>query len=429
MAELKQMKKSTAWGIYAVYFGVSGAGAVTAAIPMFLAQFPDIDQTTLLFINNAPSIATFLGTILTGALLNRMLKFKLGGIIGIALFAIFGVMPFFFIDSLPMFVLSRCVWGFGAGMIAALGAPAFLRWVRDRNARSKYLGRGSAVQQIGSVVLTLLGGWLPMLGGYQYVFLAYAVEFVALVLFIFWFEEPPTAEDIAAAEAAGDIVDAGAAKSGSKKLPGGAIFFVVIFFVGQLAFMPGVMYFTLMMTERIADDPATIIGIGGTLLSLLTVAGAVSTALMGNFVKIFGKMTGLFAFIVSAAGLIVMALATGYVGFAIGILLLGFGWCLAIPLIQFEVGLLTPPESQAFAVSLVWAIGNLAVFIAAYYLAVLNGIAGAISGNPMDLGLTTILSGVVYVILGVIWFAFDSKNKIWSKENLEAMSGGNKDAA
>jgi len=189
------------------------------------------------------------------------------------------------------------------------------------------------------------------------------------------------------------------------------------------------MYFTLMMTERIADDPAVVIGVGGTLLSLLTVAGAVSTALMGNFVKIFGKMTGLFAFVVSAAGLIVMALATGYVGFGVGILLLGFGWCLAIPVIQFEVGLLTPPESQAFAVSLVWAIGNLAVFVAAYYLAMLNGIAGAISGNPMDLGLTTILSGVVYLILGVIWLAFDSKNKIWSKENLKAMAGEDKDAA
>ncbi|NTU90051.1 MAG: MFS transporter, partial [Actinobacteria bacterium] len=331
---------SAAIGIYAIFFLVSGNGAVTPAIAAFAVQFPEVSTTNILFLNNLPSIFTLIGTLLMGALIGTKVKFKPAGIVALILYIVMGIAPFFFESSLMGVIVARAIWGFSAGLIAPIGASAFLRLVRDKDARATYLGRGSAWQQVGCILLTLAGGWLTAVG-WKYTFLAYGVGIFALIAFVVWFQEPPSLKEIMAQE--GDVAAEDFKKAERIKIPAKAWFFIGIFFFGQLAFMPGVMDFAILMSTKVpGQDALSVGGMAGTLLSLLTVAGAISTAVTDKFVKAFGKFTGLFAFVIAAAGMVCIGIATSYFMFGLGILLLGFGWILAIPVINLEVGMLTP---------------------------------------------------------------------------------------
>ncbi len=277
----------------------------------------------------------------------------------------------------------------------------FLRLVNNKEERSKYLGRGGAMQQAGCVVLTLLGGFLCAID-WRLTFWAYGLALVALLIFVVCFKEPPSLAEEAAAKGT---------KEEKAHIPGTAWFFIVVFLLAQVVCSPTMMNFsTLMATNIPGEDPTTVAGIAGTLLSVFVLAGVVSSVLMGKLVKALGKFTGALALVVTLVGNVIIANANSVPLFTVGILIFGFGWCLVIPLINLECGNVTNKAGLAMVASLVMVAMNLGNFAASYYM----GAVFSVVGN--DPSMCLIVDSVAFGILAIAWAAFNLRNKAWGKD-------------
>lgn len=399
----KALNIKEAWGVYALYIMVAGAGAVTPALAAFGSAFPDADPVTISLIQSLPSLTTILGTLLVGAVAGKKISFKVTGIVALVIYLIFGCLPAIWNDTLTSILIARACVGFGMGMVSPLGAAVFLRLVNDKEERSKYLGRGGAMQQAGCVVLTLLGGFLCGID-WRLTFWAYGLALVALVIFVVCFKEPPSLES--EAKASGENV----AQAEKSHIPGTAWFFIIIFLLAQLVCSPTMMNFsTLMATKIPGEDPMTVAGIAGTLLSLFVLAGVVSSFLMDKLVNVFGRFTGAVALVITLIGNIIIAFATSVAMFTIGIFVFGFGWCLVIPVINLECGNVTNKAGLAMVASLVMVAMNLGNFLASYYM---GGVFSIFGPDPTT---CLIVDSVGFGILAIIWAVFNMRNKAWSK--------------
>ena len=111
-------------------------------------------------INTLPSLTTLVGCLLFGAIANSKIKFKTVAIVGMLIYGIFGILPCWINDSLAAVLVIRALTGFGIGFIMPLGSTWFMRMIRNRQERGRYLSWNQAFGSGGSVVMTLLGGWL-----------------------------------------------------------------------------------------------------------------------------------------------------------------------------------------------------------------------------------------------------------------------------
>ena len=171
------------------------------------------------------------------------------------------------------------------------------------------------------------------------------------------------------------------------------------------------MNFAILMSTKIpGEDPMTVAGIAGTLLSLFVLAGAVSSVIMDKLVGVFGRFTGAVALVITLIGNIIIASATSVVMFTIGIFVFGFGWCLVIPVINLECGNVTNKAGLAMVASLVMVAMNLGNFLASYYM---GGVFSIVGNDPT---LCLIVDSVGFGILVVIWAVFNMRNKAWSKD-------------
>lgn len=401
MSEIaKALNLKQAWGVYALYIMVAGAGAVTPALAAFGVAFPDADPVTISLIQSLPSLTTILGTLLVGAVAGKKISFKVTGIIALVVYLVFGCAPAVVNDSLTSILILRALVGFGMGMVSPLGAAVFLRLVDDKDERSKYLGRGGAFQQAGCVVLTLLGGFLAGID-WRLTFWAYGLALVALVIFVVCFEEPPSL--------ASETAEEGASKE-KAHIPGTAWFFIVVFLIAQIVCSPTMMNFSGLMAANVEGQDATsVAGIAGTLLSVFVLAGAVSSMFMDKLVQLFGKFTGPVALCITLVGNIIIANANSVALFTVGILVFGFGWCLVIPVVNLECGNVTNKAGVAMAASLVMVAMNVGNFLASYYMGAVFSVIGV---NP---ALCLLVDSAVFGVLAVAWALFNVRNKAWSK--------------
>lgn len=394
----KALNVKEAWGVYALYIMVAGAGAVTPALAAFGAAFPDADPVTISLIQSLPSLTTVIGTLFIGVVAGKKIPFKAAGIAALLVYLVFGCLPAIWNDSLTSILISRALVGFGMGMVSPLGAAVFLRLVDNKEERSKYLGRGGAVQQAGCVVLTLLGGFLCAID-WRLTFWAYGLALVALIIFVLCFKEPPTLAEEAAADGTTEL---------KAHIPGTAWFFIIVFLLAQIVCSPTMMNFSILMATKIpGGDPTTIAGIAGTLLSVFVLTGVVSSMLMERLVRLFGRFTGPAALAITLVGNLIIANANSVTLFTIGILVFGFGWCLVIPIVNLECGNVTNKAGLALVASLVMVAMNLGNFIASYYMGLVFSFVGT------DPSMCLIIDSGVFALLAIIWGAFNLRNRAW----------------
>lgn len=398
---MKALNMKEAWGVYALYIMIAGAGAVTPALAAFGEAFPDASPVTISLIQSLPSLTTIIGTLFIGVVAGKKLPFKVCGIAALLVYLVFGCLPAVWNSSIEGILVSRALVGLGMGMVSPLGAACFLRLIEDKDQRSTYLGRGGAFQQAGCVVLTLLGGFLCAID-WRLTFWAYGLCVVALVIFVACFKEPPSLE--AAAEETGEKPEKG-------HIPAIAWAFLIIFTLAQVVCSPTMMNFSTLMATKIAgQDAMSVAGIAGTLLSVFVLAGVVSSVLMDKLVKLFGKFTGPAALIITVVGNLIISQATSVPMFTVGILIFGFGWCLVIPILNLECGNVTNKAGLAMVASLVMVAMNLGNFVASYYM----GFVFQIVGN--DPSTCLIVDSVIFVVLAAVWAVVNLGNKAWKKD-------------
>ncbi|UWG98243.1 MFS transporter [Dehalobacter sp. DCM] len=402
----KPIAASVSFGIFMLYLLNSGNGAATGALFSMSQIFPDVPFSTISMINTLPSITLIIGSILMSSILGKKISFKTAGIVSFLVFGIFGILPTFIHGTFYQILIARVLYGFGAGLLAPIGAAAYLRYIRDYETRSKYLGFGKAADLFGCFMLTLLGGWLAAIH-WSYTFLAYLVAFVALVLFLLTFKEPPTMDELLKAEGKTDASEFESAKR-VKLAPRLWAIVVLSVFIGMVT-GPFMMNFSSIIGSKINAGP----GVAGTLLSIFVLAGVVSTVITGPLVKMFKQFSFLAGMVVAMIGCLIVANAMSVAMFTVGILIFGLGYLAVLPIIVLESSTLTNTAGLAWAASLFWIGMNVGNFLCSYWdgfmLKMVNG----------DWGGTYYITGAAVVIIGIAWTAIIWGSPKWKKTNSE----------
>ncbi len=401
----KTLSIRQAWGVYALYIMVAGAGAVTPALAAFGDAFPDASPVTITLVQSLPSLTCILGTLLVGSIAGRKISFKLAGIIALLIYFVFGVFPAIWNNTIEGILIMRALVGFGMGMVAPLGASVFIRLVEDKEERQRYLGRGGAFWQIGCIIMTLSGGFLCAID-WRLTFWAYALSLVSLVVFLFCFKEPELTKN--------SEKDQRNENKKKIKIPAAAWFFVILFTVAQMVSSPTMMTFSTLMSINIPGETATsVAGTAGILLSIFVLAGGIASAFLDKFIKVMGRFTGAFCFIVCAAGAAIIAFASSILLFAVGIIVFGFGVCLAQPLFNYECSSVTDKISFTMVASLLMVAMNVGNFAASFWLGAVYSVVGE---SPSTLLLVDV---GLFVVLAVIWAIFNLQNNAWRKDAKE----------
>lgn len=398
-----------ALGTWAVTMVVFGSSATTPAMNSLFQAFADQPQWLVSLINTLPSLTTLVGCLLFGAIANSKIKFKTVAIVGMLIYGIFGILPCWINDSLAAVLVIRALTGFGIGFIMPLGSTWFMRMIRNRQERGRYLSWNQAFGSGGSVVMTLLGGWLCAVN-WKYTFLAYLFVFVGFVIMLICFREPKTVDEIIKEEGASAAEEFSQAKR--VKLGATSWFIVVFYFCFQLFMSPGLMQLSVLMAEHNAGDAA----MAGNLLTIFVLVTAIACIFGDKYIKLFGKYTMCVFFIITAAGLFCIAFGTTAWMFALGMVFVGLG-CTVNFLVNFEIGLVTKAAGLAWAASLIMFATNLGNFCSSFWMGILQGIGGADAATNFPV----VVCGVLMAVAGILFAVMNVANKkVWGKDAVAA---------
>ena len=158
---------------------VLAAGALAPVLPQIGAAFPDtsaIDFKVGLLVT-APSLTVALSAIPLGRLADRIgLSTVL--LIGLLLYGIAGVLPFFYLQSIETIIATRFVVGFGEGAVM-LTSTAMLGLLFAGAPRARWLAAQAVSANMLGIVILLGGGFLGLLG-WRAPFLVYGFALLLL---------------------------------------------------------------------------------------------------------------------------------------------------------------------------------------------------------------------------------------------------------
>lgn len=398
-----QITATSAMGIFMLYLCISGNGVTGAAIRTLAKTFPDVSYTVITMMNTIPSIGVIIGSLFMGWFMGNKASFKTSATIAFLSYSIIGMLPAIVHPNYVTILVIRVFWGIAAGFIAPIGSAVVLRLYRDYHTRSKVLGWGYAFKCGGSVLFSTLGGILCSIG-WQYTFLGYGIVFIAWILFMLTFKEPPTVEEICKAEGMTDKSEFEKAKK--VKLRPLCWIMLVFWCVYSVFQIPFFMNISVILDAHLHSGAA----IAGFLSSFIMVGGVISNALQSVLLKGMRRWTGLIATCVACIGCVLAATTGSLFIFIIATILYGFGGQLMLPLVTLEIGSVTSSGGLAFASSLIFVAMNVGNFFSAYSNKLYINIGGDWLG-------TYVANGIALVIFGVIWTILTFITPTWKKSS------------
>ena len=379
------------------------AGATTPALALLFAQFAEYPLWLVSMISTITSLGTVIGVLMFGAVANGKMKFKTIATVGMLSAGVFGILPAFLNQSLPLILVLRLVQGWGIGFIMSLGATWFLRSVRDVKERGKWVSWNQAVGSFGSVIFTLLGGWLADIQ-WNYCFLAFALMFVAWVVVFVLFKEPKSIEDIIAEEG----VAAGKEFEQAKrvKIPGIAWFIIVALTIYQILLSQGLNLLAVVM-DMTGAGTASMVGI---MLSVFCVVTSVVCLFGGQILNVLKGWASPIALLCLALGMVVEVVATSVPMFMAAVVLFGIGACI-LAFANFEMSLVSSPAGLAWGAVLIMVGSNLGNVLSSFVLGALQSVGGDNVYFPIE------FAAVGFVVLAIVYFVV--ARKAWAKKDTE----------
>lgn len=343
--------------VLSVFFVQMGIGTITPAIASIAAAFPAVPFTTLLLVSTLAVLMSVPATLISGRLAGSVVKYKTLLIIGMILFIVGGVAPYFMATSSFTAILAvRAIFGIGLGIVTPLGAALIIAFF-DGEVRAQMMGLSNVVANIGGILFQLLGGVAAAVS-WEYSFLVHGLGIVTLILILF-LPEPAKVPAQAAGEA-------------KPKLPGS-----VFGFAAAILFMMVLIYPMLVSMSTII----AVTGMGGAtdaalVLTMFTVGG-----MLGGFV--FAKVFGIFKKNSLALGLGLLAVAMASIGLGnsiafmyIGTTIAGLGFSFILPTVFMNLGAIVHPSQMPTASGIIMASMNVGGFCSAFFFAFLAGIVG-----------------------------------------------------
>lgn len=374
-------------GIYGVSLLMMGVIGVSGALSTISAHFPDASQTMIQNIISIPCLVVIPVTLLVGKLMDIFSK-KTLAIAGIILFLIGGVGPMF-LDSLPMILVLRGVFGAAIGIVqpvsSALVAENF-----EGPERDKVQGTSTAAQMLGCAVMVFAGGWLATIS-WEKAFIVHLLAIVSLILAIVCLPNKGPEQNISDTE---EVQNGQKAKLTRASWCWAGTMFIL--FIGAQVHS---VYMAFIVSEKALGTAAQ----SGNTMAFFAIGGFLLGLVYGQLSMKTKRMTlalGLAGIVISY---LLIAFAVSMVMIYLGAFIFGVSLSICMPCVIVGTAGSVPLAASGMAISITMCGQNLAQFLCPYLF---NPITAAIGNGSnenqlaflMGAGLTAIM-----VVVAVFW--------------------------
>ena len=384
-------KKRNFIALLAAYFAANIIFIMSPAINVMSTElFPDKSYTAILLISTISSLCMIPGSLVAGAILNRI-GFKKLAVISLGGIAIFGTVCAF-TNSLGLIYVFRGIVGFCLGLGFPLQGTMSLQLFNDKE-RPKYLGWATVSLAAGSVFYMMVSGALADHSA-RYSFMFHLVALIPMILIVIFLKQP-TAEEIAAnnVEAPSQVPEHG-------KMPGYAVFTAVMFALVFFAF-----YTVLLnMSSICAYENIGGAAVAGALLSVYCIGN-----MCGGF--LFNPLSKAAKGLVVPIGLLLWIAGTACVAFGHSVFMIVLGALLSGTAVQTvwpgtvnTYSEYVPKDKQSMAVAIFVSGMNIGCFLTTYFIQAVMNMTGSDSPRvPVQYGFFIVL------IAGLIWAVIEAK--------------------
>lgn len=384
-------KKRNFIALLAAYFAANIIFIMSPAINVMSTElFPDKSYTAILLISTISSLCMIPGSLVAGAILNKI-GFKKLAVISLGGIAIFGT-ACAFTNSLGLIYVFRGIVGFCLGLGFPLQGTMSLQLFNDKE-RPKYLGWATVSLAAGSVFYMMVSGALADHSA-RYSFMFHLVALIPMILIVIFLKQP-TAEEIAAnnVEAPSQVPEHG-------KMPGYAVFTAVMFALVFFAF-----YTVLLnMSSICAYENIGGAAVAGALLSVYCIGN-----MCGGF--LFNPLSKAAKGLVVPIGLLLWIAGTACVAFGHSVFMIVLGALLSGTAVQTvwpgtvnTYSEYVPKDKQSMAVAIFVSGMNIGCFLTTYFIQAVMNMTGSDSPRvPVQYGFFIVL------IAGLIWAVIEAK--------------------
>lgn len=131
---------------------------ITNAFGAMTKSFPNVPVAKIQMIGTVPSLGTLVATLIVGILGVRYSKKSLS-LIGLAIATVGGLLPLLVHNSVDVLIGCAFVLGFGLGFVNTL-IPTLISIFFEGEERNEMMGRNTAMNSLGSILMMLGGGLL-----------------------------------------------------------------------------------------------------------------------------------------------------------------------------------------------------------------------------------------------------------------------------
>ncbi|MBC3797328.1 MFS transporter [Acetobacterium tundrae] len=354
----QSVKPLSIFTIMALAFFGMGVGTITPALNAIFVQFNTLPITTLLLVSTLPSLLVIPATIVAGSVAGSKVKYKTLAILGMTLFVLGGVAPYFATDF-TVILIERAVFGIGLGIMSPL-ANSLVMGLYEGDKLATMTGIVTLAMNIGGMILQYMGGYFASIG-WNYSFLPHGLGIISLIMVIFFLPEPAQAPVTVQTE----LVP-------KEKLPLKVWITVLVYGIFTLTIYPMLVNMSTLIVNRGLGTTAT----AGIVLAIFTIGGMLAGSVFGKLFKISNRFVLALGFAIAVAGSLVVVYAGNVYILSVGAFLGGFAMSTLIPGCMMIIGMTAKPAQMAFAVSLFFAGMNLFGFLSTYWIGAIAGITG-----------------------------------------------------
>lgn len=361
-----------------IFFLMPGAMIVNPAIQGIAEAYPQVPYPMVLLLSTIPMLIVVPTSLVSGAIAGRRIRYKSLLLASTLLYIVGGAMPFFLGDFF-LILLSRTIYGIGAGLLTPLANSLVLR-LFEGEAKARMTGLGSMVINISSALFMLLGGFVSALN-VHWMWLIHLIAIIPSIVIMLYLPEPAREPH---------------EERKSQSLPPAVFLFAL--FIGFIFMNVNVLLLnmsTIIITENMGSADRA-----GMILSMYTVGGILSGAAFGKVYAALRRFAVPVSVLSVTTGLGFCYLAHDSLAMTIGCFITGLGFFILFPTIMLEAGRKSAVAASASVSALVLSSINLGGFLSSFYIGCMGLFTKAISPR-----LPLILGAAVTFMAAVMWMA------------------------
>ena len=354
--------------------------AVGVAINAIAKSFPNEPISRIQMLSSLPTLGQLVITLLFSFLAFHISKKNLG-LMAAAIVAISGIIPLFINNNLTILLACSVLTGVGVGLLSNV-SPLLMQKNFENEERATLMGWGSGVNNLGSMIITMLAG---ILGGrdWRNLYFVYLIAVIVFFLVLFLLPKDVVNEN-KMHENSGQPKKDKKMLSAIKGLNKYVYILLFITFFMSLSLMINVMNISMVFGQK---------GHGTTYTSLISsvgTIGGIACAFGMSYVRKVVKNNPIaWGFLAFTSAFCLMALTDNFIFAALGAMLNGAGVVLVGSSIPFEMSQLCTEDEFAVAIPFQQLISSLAGIIAPSLLSFVK----------IDAGINQYLAGMVMCLV------------------------------